>query len=104
MEFERVKRGEVNRARKVTLSPAGKAVNVAIVLRALGSDPMLTGFLGGETGAMMRNLLTARGVTEQCVEIPAPTRICTTLMEDGRNTVTELVEEAATPDDSEWRA
>jgi tagatose 6-phosphate kinase len=53
---------------------------------------------------MMRELLAARGVGEQCVEVPAPTRICTTLMEDGRASVTELVEEAATPSDDEWRA
>lgn len=104
MEFERVQRGGVNRARKVTLSPAGKAVNVAVVLRALGAQPVLTGFLGGPTGAMMRDLLAARGIGERCVAVPAPTRVCTTMMEDGRTGVTELVEEAATPSDEEWRA
>lgn len=103
MQFERVTRGEVNRARSVALSPAGKAVNVAVVLRALGAEPVLTGFLGGATGAMMRELLAARGVGERCVEVPAATRICTTLMEEGRSGVTELVEEAATPSDDEWR-
>lgn len=104
MEFERVTKGGVNRARTVTLSPAGKAVNVAMVLRRLGTDAILTGFLGGATGAMMRALLAARDIAERCVEVPAPTRICTTLMEDGRSAVTELVEEAATPSDDEWRA
>ena len=103
MEFERVTRGDVNRARKVSTSPAGKAVNVAVVLRALGAQPVLTGFLGGATGATMRDLLAARGIGEQCVAVAAPTRICTTLMEDGCPGVTELVEEAATPDDGEWR-
>lgn len=104
MEFERVARGGVNRARRVTSSPAGKAVNVALVLRTLGCEPLLTGFLGGSTGVLMRELLAARGVAADCVEVPHPTRICTTLVEDGSPSVTELVEEAATPDDHQWRA
>lgn len=104
MSFERVVRGDVNRARGVALSPAGKAVNVAIVLRELGANPLLTGFLGGPTGAQMRELLAARNVACDCVEVPACTRTCTTLVEAGKSDVTELVEEAATPDDAQWRA
>lgn len=104
MNFERLVRGGVNRARSVAYSPAGKAVNVALVLRALDAAPLLTGFLGGSTGAMMRELLKARGIAEQCIETPAPTRICTSVVEAVKSGVTELVEEAAPPTDDEWRA
>lgn len=104
MNFERLVRGGVNRAKSVTYSPAGKAVNVALVLQTLEARPLLTGFLGGATGQMMRDLLAARGVAERCLETPAPTRICNTVIEAGRSGVTELVEEAAPPGDDEWRA
>ncbi|WP_406094163.1 1-phosphofructokinase family hexose kinase [Streptomyces sp. NBC_01013] len=39
--------------------PGGKGVNVARVLAALGHDSVVTGFAGGATGAVLRELLAA---------------------------------------------
>ncbi|WP_406393191.1 1-phosphofructokinase family hexose kinase [Streptomyces sp. NBC_00887] len=39
--------------------PGGKGLNVARVLSALGHDTVVTGFAGGATGAVLRDLLAA---------------------------------------------
>ena len=105
MRFERLTRGGVNRAKSVSVTPAGKGVNVAVSLRLLGVEPVLTGFLGGPTGELMKTMLAERGVTVDCAAAAAPTRVCTTILEGHPpKAATELVEEAATPDDEDWRA
>lgn len=104
LQFDHVRRDEVNRALAVTTSPAGKGINVALVLSALGVRAIATGFAGGETGALVLRQLKARGVTPDFVATAAPTRICTTAIDGSDGTVTELVEEMTPPRPAEWRA
>ncbi|MCG0289511.1 PfkB family carbohydrate kinase, partial [Streptomyces sp. PSAA01] len=46
-----------HRVTEVTERPGGKGLNVARVLAALGHDTVVTGFVGGVTGGVLRRLL-----------------------------------------------
>jgi tagatose 6-phosphate kinase len=73
---------------------AGKSVNVAKVLRALGERPVAAGFLGGDRGEQLQADLEARGIELDFVKVAARTRQCTTLLDTSAGTQTELVEES----------
>jgi 1-phosphofructokinase family hexose kinase len=95
--FDRLRRGEVNRARAVFVTVGGKAVNTALALVRLGRPAVVAGINGGASGRRIRSWLRAAGVA--CAFTPAPqeSRTCTTVAERVRGTVTELVEEAPAP-------
>jgi tagatose 6-phosphate kinase len=95
LTFERVTIDQVNRAREVVHSPAGKSVNVAKITRTLGREALAITLLGGQTGAFIQDELRRAGVQGEFVEVPAPTRTCTTVIDRAAGTVTELVEESA---------
>ena len=98
MRFERLEVDEVNRAREVVESAAGKSLNTARALATLGTPAETAGFSGGETGRKLVAFLKAYGVgTHALTAMRAPTRICTTLLDQTSGTVTELVEEAPAP-------
>ena len=88
----------VNRAREVHESAAGKAVNTAQALANLGIRAVAAGFNGGETGRRLVRMVKAAGVEPAFTAMPAPTRICTTLIDTRGRTVTEVVEEAPAVD------
>src|SRR5437016_7324893 len=94
MIFRRVELDAVNRARTTLDGAAGKAVNVAKVLKALGELPLATGFLGGDRGEWLRALLESRGMQSDFVTVSARTRQCITLIDESQNMQTELVEES----------
>lgn len=96
--------GEVNRCASVDRSPAGKGTNVAHVLRTLGHAPLLTGFVGGESGNLYEAQIDRLGIRTAFVRTAAPTRVCVTLIERDTGRITELVEESALPSAREWRA
>lgn len=102
LEFDHLVSGEVNRAREVHLSAAGKGVNVALVLRQLGTPAQVTGFIGGANGRHLIELLEAQGVESDFTPMEAETRICQTLLDLQAGTTTELVEEAPNPPPETW--
>lgn len=103
LQFPRLELGEVNRARAVTISAGGKACTTAHVLKALGESPVVTGFVGGDTGGLVESYLQQRGITCDFVQSERPTRICSTVLDEASGTVTELVEEAPLPTAKDWR-
>jgi tagatose 6-phosphate kinase len=94
MVFHRLNVDAVNRATITEDGAAGKAVNVAKVLKLLGEHPVAIGFLGGDRGAGMRAMLQEKGIEAEFIEVPAPTRECVTVIDEGAGTHTELVEES----------
>jgi len=84
----------VNRAVWTIDGAAGKSVNVAKVLKALGEQPLATGFLGGDRGDDLRALLQAREIEIDFVEVNKRTRQCITVIDESGATQTELVEES----------
>jgi tagatose 6-phosphate kinase len=93
MVFRKLELNAVNRALTVADGPAGKSVNVAKVLKALGEQPLAAGFLGGVRGRYLREMLEAKGVETDFVTVAAHTRLCATVIDHQAGTHTELIEE-----------
>ena len=99
MVFTDLTTDAVNRAIKTEDGVAGKGVNVAKVLRALGEEPVFAGFLGGARGEQLRRVLQSIGIAVECEAVEPQTRQCVTIINQKNGTVTELVEESkAVPD------
>ncbi len=94
MFFPRLALDAVNRAAVTLDGMAGKSINVAKVLKALGLDPIATGFLGGNRGEFLRAALAAAEIESDFVAVQAPTRQCITVVDQSAGTHTELVEES----------
>ncbi len=94
MLFPKLQLDAVNRATMTLDGGAGKSVNVAKVLKALGARPFATGFLGGDRGDYLRNLLEVNGIAQQFVTVAPRTRQCITVIDESSGTQTELVEES----------
>lgn len=93
MAFRKLTLDAVNRAATTLDGIAGKSVNVAKVLHALGEQPVAVGFLGGDRGEFLRRALAARGIATEFATVVAPTRQCITVIDEAGGTITELVEE-----------
>jgi tagatose 6-phosphate kinase len=104
MHFEEIRVGDVNRARAVAVSVAGKGVNVGRALHLIGAPARVLSFFGGDTGSMALRTLADEGIDVVPVETEGPTRICDTLLDARTGDVTELVEEAPLPSQEEWDA
>jgi len=101
LRCERFTMGEVNRIRSAIVTTGGKAVNAARVVKALGGEPIVAGFAGGETGRHLLALLDRMGIAHRFVRVASPTRVCTTVLEDVGGRVTEAAEEASVPSTAE---
>ena len=84
----------VNRAATTLDGAAGKSINVVKVLKALGEEPLATGFLGGDRGAELASILSRLGVRAEFVRVNARTRQCITILDQSSGEHTELVEES----------
>ncbi|OQO93687.1 1-phosphofructokinase [Saccharomonospora piscinae] len=95
-----VRWGEVNRVTEVTETAGGKGVNVARVLHQLSEPVSCTGFLGGDTGDRMRDMLA--GLDQRWVPVPHTTRRTTAVV---TGTATTLFNEPGAPvDEGAWHA
>jgi tagatose 6-phosphate kinase len=88
---------EVNRAARVIESAAGKALNTARAISILALPAEVAGLNGGSTGRKIEAFLKKYGVTSVQTVMKAETRICSTLVDLKKGTITELVEEAPDP-------
>lgn len=95
--FDALAINEVNRAKTVIESAAGKALNTARALSVLSMPVEVAGLNGGATGRKIDAFLKSYGVTSVQTSMKANTRICTTLLDQRHGTITELVEEAPNP-------
>jgi tagatose 6-phosphate kinase len=94
MTFERLTLDSVNRATHVHEYASGKSVNAARVLHTLGDDVLATGFVGGERAALFQADLDRSGIAHDFVTVSAPTRLCTTVIDQSAGSATELIEES----------
>lgn len=85
----------VNRTTSVRVTASGKAINVARVIHTLGGKSLALALVGGLPGEFMRQDLDAAGIAHDFVEIPHPTRTCTTVIDASTGHATELVEESS---------
>jgi tagatose 6-phosphate kinase len=102
MVFKKLEIGEVNRAVEVHQGIAGKSVNVAKVLGSLQKQVMAMGFVGGERGEFIRRELDRYSIKHDFVTVRPQTRLCVTILDQGAGTITELVEESQSVEESAW--
>ncbi|HEY5653019.1 MAG TPA: 1-phosphofructokinase family hexose kinase [Pontiella sp.] len=102
LEFDVVRKGSVNRAKKITLGIGGKGANTARMIKQLGGIPVVVEFAGGANGKLLEQMLDEEGVAYRHVEVVGETRTCQTLIEPGNANSTELVEEMPPIEPADW--
>ncbi len=85
---------EVNRSAHHMLSVAGKGANTARVLTELGADTIHISHAGGLFHQTFGEMLAADGIRTRIAQSGSEIRLCYTLINSERGTVTEIVEEA----------
>ncbi|MEU9036244.1 1-phosphofructokinase family hexose kinase [Streptomyces sp. NPDC048352] len=94
-----------HRVTGVTERPGGKGLNVARVLAALGDDVTATGFAGGPTGQVVRELLAAApGVTDALVPCAGTTRRTLAVVDESTGDTTQFNEPGPQISPAEWAA
>ncbi|MFO7532218.1 MAG: hexose kinase [Candidatus Limnocylindrales bacterium] len=84
--------GQVNRAATVSVVPGGKGFNVARAVLRLGQPAASYGFLGGQIGEALREMILADGVIDRHTTITASTRVCFIVVEPDSDRSTVLNE------------
>ncbi|MEV0976955.1 1-phosphofructokinase family hexose kinase [Streptomyces sp. NPDC049915] len=94
-----------HRVTDVIERPGGKGVNVARVLAALGHEVTVTGFAGGATGRVVRDLLTdTSGVRDALVPVAGATRRTIAVVDGHSGDTTQLNEPGPLVAPTEWGA
>ncbi|MFD5536898.1 1-phosphofructokinase family hexose kinase [Streptomyces sp. NPDC127079] len=94
-----------HRVSDVTERPGGKGVNVARVLAALGHETTVTGFVGGATGAVVRERLAeTAGVREALLPVAGATRRTIAVVDERTGDTTQLNEPGPQIAPAEWGA
>lgn len=71
---DRIRVGDTNRIIQVETDAGGKGINVSRVLKALGSETVAMGFVGGTTGRFIEHVLNQEGVPTDFVRVAGETR------------------------------
>ncbi|MQY13064.1 Tagatose-6-phosphate kinase [Streptomyces sp. RB5] len=101
----RLRAHETNRVTEVAERPGGKGLNVARVLAALGHETVVTGLVGGATGAVLRTLLAAStGVRDELVPTAGTTRRTVAVVDASTGDTTQLNEPGPQITPGEWGA
>jgi len=103
LRFARFTLDAVNRAAEVFDYAGGKVSNVARVVHQLGEPVLACGFLGGDSGQFLRKNLENTGIDHDFVTVKPSTRLCVTIVDQFTATSTELVEEAAALEETDWK-
>lgn len=100
--LDRLRVGEVNRAREVHWCASGKVLNVGLALTQLGASVRTLSLVGsGAAGKATRRDMADLGVEVRWIESSAPQRVCTTLLDRESGQTTEIVENSASASDAE---
>jgi tagatose 6-phosphate kinase len=92
---ESLKVGEVNRARQALWCASGKVLNVGIALAHLGGACRTISVLGGPPAELIEREFAALTAPARWIRTTAPTRVCTTVLDQQSGKTTELVENAS---------
>lgn len=82
--------GEVNRVSEQRIDPGGKGINVAKVVKALGYQACVTGFLGQDNSKQFAEFFHKQGIDNQFLEIEGAARVNIKIVDDQCGKVTEI--------------
>ncbi|MEU6211617.1 1-phosphofructokinase family hexose kinase [Streptomyces sp. NPDC093224] len=92
-----------HRVSAVTERAGGKGINVARVLAALGHEVTATGFAGGPSGALVRELLARTpGVVDALLPCAGPTRRTVAVVDEASGDTTQFNEPGPAISPAEW--
>lgn len=87
--------GKTNRPYRSLEDGAGKAINVAVVLKELGYDVTCIGLLYSTDGEIIQNRLEEHGIHYQFLETEGRSRINMKIFDDSKKVVTEINEKGS---------
>ncbi|MCG7360493.1 1-phosphofructokinase family hexose kinase [Roseomonas sp. ACRSG] len=90
IRMPRLQAGEVNRTGPAELRPAGKGVNVAVMLSVLGEPSLAAALLGEGDVAAFEAFLRPFGIASEFVPLPGRCRINVKLVETEAGQVTDI--------------
>lgn len=93
-----------HRVGDISERPGGKGLNVARVLSALGHETVVTGFAGGATGAVLRELLADLPPRDALVPVAGNTRRTIAVVDASTGDTTQLNEPGPLVSADEWAA
>ncbi|MFZ6027866.1 MAG: 1-phosphofructokinase family hexose kinase [Chloroflexota bacterium] len=94
--------GQVCRAEKLALSAGGKGVNVARAAIALGEKATCAGLLGGHSGRMEAQFVSAEGIPAQWTWIDGETRVSVIVIDPQNGETSVLNEAGPTVTEEDW--
>lgn len=101
-EVASLRLGESHRSTAGAVRAGGKGINVARVLHALGHETMVTGLVGGETGAAIRADVVRSGLREGLLDMAGPSRRTVTIVSTQDGTATAVNEPGPSVSISDW--
>ena len=102
--FDKLRWGEVNRAREAAWCGSGKVLNAGLAVHRLGGPSLTLAPLGGLPLGEIDREFAQLGVPRRWIETQAATRVCTTILDRATGRITELVENGRPLSESEYRA
>jgi 1-phosphofructokinase len=84
--------GKTNRGEVVRVDAGGKGINVAKVLKRLGTAVCALGLVAGSNGRFILDALSAEGIPADFVNVPGETRVNLKIHDPEKQTETELNE------------
>lgn len=91
VDIDRLERGDLNRIKRVEMDAGGKGINVSKTIKELGGDSIATGFVGGNSGKIIKSVLKQCAIMTDFVEVRGETRTNLKVVEK-TGEVTELNE------------
>lgn len=91
VEIDALQPGGLNRIQKVEYDAGGKGINVSKTIHELGGESIATGFLGGNAGKTIENVLNEKKIKNDFIWVDGETRTNTKVFEKS-GAVTELNE------------
>lgn len=75
MNVDQFQAGTLNRSKETFYYPGGKGINVSRVMGTLGTETTALGYIGGFTGAFIKDALEKDSISHQFIEIDGNTRV-----------------------------
>lgn len=91
IDIDRLERGGLNRIKHVELDAGGKGINVSKTIYELGGKSIATGFVAGNAGKIIENVMNQLGIQTDFVQVEGETRTNTKVFEEAGD-LTELNE------------
>lgn len=84
--------GRINRINNPVETAGGKGLNVTRALKAYNLESLATGFIGGNSGKKLEELLKSDNINSDFYQIKNETRSCLAIIDQKNNNLTEINE------------